>query len=193
MTRTDMALICAGIVIVVFLAMWLGWRARARRDALTLGSAPELRGDVIASFDRLQYVSTTPVGEPLTRVAAPGLRYRGRASVTVRHDGVTVQVIGEQPVHLPATRIIGATAAARRVGKAVEEGGLALLVWREATGSADPQKSESRELESSFRFDDREQQQLFSESITQISGRAASFGAAAEHKNPQHITKEEHA
>jgi len=40
-------------------------------------------GELIAEFSRVLYVSTTPVGEPLSRVAAPGLRYRGQAEIAV--------------------------------------------------------------------------------------------------------------
>jgi hypothetical protein len=159
MSRPLFALIFMLIVAVVFLAMWLGWRARARRDAnvLTYGSAPV--GAVLAEFERVLYVSTTPVGEPLVRVAAPGLRYRGNAALTVREGGVTIDIDGESPVHFSANQLRGSASAGRRVGKAVEAGGLALMRW----------DSGDRHLESSFRFAHYSDQLRFNAAIDQIS------------------------
>lgn len=158
MTRPIFTIISILFVLIVLLAMWWGWRARARRDAGVLASSEAPKGALIAQFARVFYVSTTPVGQPLTRVAAPGLRYRGRADLTVRRDGVTVEIDGEQPVHLLAAQLEGSGLAGRRVGKAVEEGGLALLRWR----------SGERDLESSFRFDEAAEQRRFIDAIAQI-------------------------
>lgn len=166
--RLVFTLIWIAIVVLALAAMWWGWRARARRDAAVLGSAVELSGEVLAQFDRVQYVSTTPVGEPLTRVAAPGLRYRGPAEITVRLDGVTIAVAGERPVHLDVARVTGAGSASRRVGKAVESGGLALLHWRDGT------QPDARELESSFRFAERDDQLQFSEAVERLTAGAPS-------------------
>lgn len=158
MSRLLFTLIWVAFVALVFAGMWWGWRARSRRDADVLGAAIAPAGAVVAEFPRAYYVSTTPVGEPLTRVAAPGLRYRGYAEVTVREDGVSVEVRGERPVQLAADQLRSSGSAARRVGKAVEPGGLALLRWRGG----------ERELESSFRFDDRAQQRRFTEAVDSI-------------------------
>ncbi|MFC6235267.1 hypothetical protein ACFPZL_09265, partial [Leucobacter soli] len=122
-------------------------------------SAPA--GEVLASFaERVLYVSTTPADDPLARVSIPGLRYRGYACLTVRTDGVTLEVVGEAPVHFAADQILGYGTAGRRAGKAVESGGLALLRW-----SAD-----GRELESSFRFTDRADQVRFAAAVDRVAG-----------------------
>lgn len=160
MNRTVFTLIIVAIVVVVFLAMWLAWRARARRDATVLGAVSAPTGAVLEQFDRVFYVSTTPDGEPLVRVAAPGLRYRGRAQLTIREDGVTIEVDGETPVHLDRAMLRGSSAAGRRVGKAVESGGLGLLLW----------STEDRQLESSFRFENAAEQQRFATAIDRLSG-----------------------
>jgi hypothetical protein len=159
MSRPLFTLIWVAFVVLVLAGMWWGWRARSRRDADVLGAATAPAGTVVAEFPRAYYVSTTPVGEPLSRVAAPGLRYRGYAEVTVREDGVTVEVRGERPVQLAAGQLRGSGSAGRRVGKAVEPGGLALLRW----------SAGERELESSFRFDDRAEQRRFAEAVDRIS------------------------
>lgn len=161
--RLAFTLIWIAIVLLAFAAMWWGWRARARRDAGVLGASAAPVGELVARFGsagEVQYVSTTPAGEPLTRVAAPGLRYRGPAEIAVHLDGATVEVAGERPVHLAAAQLLGGGVASRRVGKAVEAGGLALLRWR----------SGDRELESSFRFASREEQERFVRAIDEISG-----------------------
>lgn len=165
MNRLIFALVWIAIVGVVLAAMWWGWRRRTQRDAGVHGVAV-LAGEVLATFTDVQYVSTTPVGEPLVRVAAPGLRYRGFAEITVRRDGVTVQVRGELPVHLHADDIVGSATVSRRIGKAVERDGLALLVWR----------SDDRELESSFRFAQRADQSSFGALVAEIAW--ADSGAA---------------
>ena len=158
MSRPVFALIFAAIVILAFIGMWWGWRARARRDADVRGTQLAPSGELLAEFHELSYVSTTPVGEPLVRVAAPGLRYRGRAHVAVFRDGVTVQVTGEQPVHFSLAQLRGSGSAGVRVGKAVEKDGLALLCW----------DAGDRALESSFRFDDAAKQREFTEAIEAI-------------------------
>lgn len=159
MSRTTFTLILVAVVVVVFAAMWLAWRERARRDAAVLGEANAPVGELVAEFARVLYVSTTPVGEPLVRVAAPGLRYRGQAEIVVREDGATVQVRGEQPVHFSADRLHGSGSASGRIGKAVERDGLALIKWQAG----------DRELESSFRFDNKAEQRRFTAAIDQIS------------------------
>lgn len=176
MNRTGFMILMVAIVAVAFVAMWLAWRARARRDAGVLGAAAALRGEVLARFDRLQYVSTTPVGDPMARVAAPGLRYRGPAELVVQRDGVTIRVAGESPVQVPAAQIDGTGTAGRRAGKAVEAEGLALLRWH---SDADP-----RELESSFRFAEKDEQRRFSDTIHEIVG-ADTISRADEPGNTQ--------
>ena len=181
MSRTLFALIAIAIVVVILLVMWLGWRARSRRDAGVRGSTVAPTGALIAEFSRVLYVSTTPVGEPLVRVAAPGLRYRGQAEIRVYEDGVTVEVVGEEPTHFDASQLRGSAAASRRVGKAVEHDGLGLMLW---IAAPDPLRSDGpddpRILESSFRFESKAEQNRFAEAITQISHSVAENPASQE-------------
>lgn len=183
MSRTLFAVIVVAVVIIAFLAMWLGWRARARRDAGVLASSALPVGELIAEFSRLLYVSTTPVGEPLTRVAAPGLRYRGPAEIAVRSDGVAVTIAGEDPTYIEAAQLRGSDSAGRRVGKAVEHDGLALLRW---VSTAD-----SRELESSFRFESKADQQRFVEAIDAITPTEFKLSSALGAENQDHNANQE--
>ncbi|GAA1319434.1 hypothetical protein ACFSWE_06105 [Leucobacter albus] len=145
MTRTMFLIIWLIIAAGILTFMAIAWRARKRRDAgLALPDA-NLAGDVLAAFTHVGYVSTTPIGSPLERVAIPGLTFKGWADVTVRRDGVEIAVQGERPVEIPAAQLRGTDAAGRRIGKVVERDGLALLQWESVAAG-------SRDLESSFRF-----------------------------------------
>ena len=183
MNRTLFTVIVVAIVIIVFLAMWLGWRARARRDAGVAASSVRPVGELIAEFAGVLYVATTPVGEPLTRVAAPGLRYRGRAEIMVRRDGVSVAIAGEDPTYIEASQLRGSDSAGRRVGKAVERDGLALLRW---VSTAD-----SRELESSFRFESKADQHRFAAAIDAITPEEFKVSTASDAENQDHNASQE--
>lgn len=162
MSLATMAVIVAALTALIFLGMWLGWRSRQRRGERIPTSTEPVGGEVIAEFPRAGYVSTTPVGEPFTRIAIPGLTYKGNATVTVRTGGVSIQVTGEHAVHLHAAQILGQHTARARVGKAVERDGLHLLAW--ATDETD--------VESAFRFSSYAEQQRFAlaiDALTQTS------------------------
>ncbi|UOQ58672.1 hypothetical protein MUN78_07580 [Leucobacter allii] len=165
--------VMAAIAAVILAAMWLGWRARSRRDAGIDVGAAELAGAPLAAFPHAGYVSTTPAGAPFQRLAIPGLRYKGFADVTVRADGVEIAVTGEAPIGIPADRITGTGTAGGRVGKAVERDGLSLLRWR-AAGSAVP------ELESGFRFTGPEEQLRFAEAVAAIAPHQTHTNASQE-------------
>lgn len=164
MSRTAFAFLMAGIAGVVLIAMVVAWRARIRREPAVQGLGAAPTGEVIVSFPKASYVSTTPVGAPFERAAIPGLQYKGYAALTVQSDAVTIEVTGEAPVHIPSKNVVGSTTAGGRIGKVVERDGLSLLVWR-----ADSPGTESRELESSFRFSNPSEQQAFAEAIEKMS------------------------
>lgn len=129
MERLLPALLLVVVVVLAALGMALSWRARRRRGA-ALGTptpAPADAGEVLAAAEVL-YVATTLAGEPLQRVAVPGLGFRARGSATVHPLGIVLDLDGGSPVLLPAEGLeVGrATWAIDRV---VEPGGLLLLAW----------------------------------------------------------------
>lgn len=142
--------------------MVLAWRARKRRDSGYALPSSGLVGESIATFTHAGYVSTTPTGAPFERIAVPGLAFKGWADVTVREDGVTIEVTGEQPVEIARAQILGSATASGRAGKAVERDGLALLRWAPGSGS-------HAELESSFRFDTSAEQIRFADAIALLA------------------------
>ncbi|MFT4232736.1 MAG: hypothetical protein QM606_08200 [Leucobacter sp.] len=168
MTQTTYVIVMAAIAALALIGMGIGWRRRAKRDTGIAAPDAELSGEVLVRFRRASYVSTTPVGAPLDRVSIPALRYKGFAELTVRRDGVTIAVTGEQPVSIPAAQLRGTDTAGGRIGKAVERDGLSLLRWVPgvSTGSTD---TAERTLESGFRLANPAEQAAFAEAIDHIS------------------------
>ncbi|MEN2737515.1 hypothetical protein ABCS02_06965 [Microbacterium sp. X-17] len=125
------------VVIVVLALALVGWRRRVRRDAPAGGGypAPETVAAVTASSEVL-YVATTKAGEPLERLALPGLSYRGRGTVEVSGDGVQLRVTGEPPVFIPATALTGVGAATVTIDRVVERDGLLRLGWTTSGGAS---------------------------------------------------------
>lgn len=190
MSRTTFIILMSSIAVLAFVGMWIAWRGRARRDAAVVSEAPQpvLTGAQLAHFPRASYVSTTPAGAPLERVAIPGLRYKGYAAVTIHGDGVTIAVTGEAPVTIPAAQIIGAGTAGGRIGKAVEPCGLSLLRWAlPAPGG------EARELESSFRLADPAEQARFADAVAAVRQSESAGSAADTQTNTTHPTIQEEA
>jgi hypothetical protein len=112
--------------------MWLGWRARGRRQA-GLPAPPEppetLTGDVLDGVDAT-YVSTTTAGQYLDRVVAHGLGVRSAAVVRVATGGVLVERTGAPDVWIPTASLRGARLERGMVGKFVDRDGLVVLTWR---------------------------------------------------------------
>ena len=176
MNRFSFGVLMILIAVTVLIAIWVGWRAVRARGARLASPNAQLSGEVIDTFSRVSYVSTTPAGAPFERVAIPGLEYKGYAEVEIFRDGVSIAVTGASPVGLSATQILGAATAQGRIGKVVERDGLSLLRWvatpvagavSAAVSAAD--KDTSVELESSFRFADPALQHRFAEAIAKIS------------------------
>lgn len=170
MSRTMFLILWLVIASGILTFMALAWRARNRRDAGLALPDHGLAGDVVQKFEHVGYVSTTPAGAPLERLAIPGLRYKGWADVTVRRDGVEIAVTGERPVHLAAASVRGTDSAGGRIGKVVERDGLALLGWEGIDG---------RPVESSFRFSTVGDQRRFAAAVGEIAP-----GTATENFSP---------
>jgi hypothetical protein len=160
--------ILAVVVIVLALAI-VGWRRRVRRDASAGGgySTPGTLSAPSAETEAL-YVATTRAGQHLERLAVPGLAFRGSATVTVRREGVTIAVTGEQPVFVPAAVVTGVGAASVAIDRAVERDGLLRLGWTTSGGTA---------ADSYFRVVDPARRAQLAAAIEDIVPRAEAPGA----------------
>ncbi|MFC5338323.1 hypothetical protein [Leucobacter denitrificans] len=164
MNRITFLLIWIAIAAAIFTFMAIAWRARKRRDASLSPASIGLADQPIATFAHVSYVSTTPVGEPFVRVAVPGLSYKGWADVAVHREGVAIQVTGEPRIEISADRVRGTDTARGRIGKVVERDGISLLQWEALQAGSD-----TRALESGFRFDTPAEQRRFAAAISEMN------------------------
>jgi hypothetical protein len=133
--QTSVLIVVALAVVLIGLMAW-GWVRRTRRDAQPLTGTRALPdgADVIAVHEGL-YVATTRAGEPLQRIAAPGLRFRSRAAITVADAGVALDLPGQDRLVVPAERIDDVAQATVAIDRVVERDGLVRLTWRTDPGT----------------------------------------------------------
>jgi hypothetical protein len=123
-----------GIVVVFLLVllalMFVGWRARQRRQAglPEPERVPQQLGEIRGEFDGF-YVATTAAGDPLNRIAVRGLGYRSRAHITVADAGIVLAIRGEHAVFIAADALREVTRATWTIDRVVEPGGLVLIGW----------------------------------------------------------------
>lgn len=131
MDRFGPTAIIVGIVVLAVVGMFLGWRARvAKNEGLSVPSpVPESTGETLATGTGL-YVATTLAAQPFERVAAHGLGFRARASITVSRDGIAIDAAGRQPYFIATTALDAVERATWAIDKAVEPGGLVVVTWR---------------------------------------------------------------
>jgi hypothetical protein len=128
---TAVALVVLG-VLLAWALMYLGWRARVRRQG-DLPAPPPPPADLAERAGRdgveATYVSTTRAADWLDRVAAHGLGVRSAARVLVAADGVVVARTGAPDVFTPAAALAAVRRETVRAGKAVPGSGLVVWDW----------------------------------------------------------------
>ena len=120
--------VLGGFAVVIILGV-IGWTTRRRRQRNIPAPQPMPAdiGDVRAEFDGF-YVSTTPDGQPLNRIAVRGLGFRARATIAVADRGIVLALPGNN-VWIPAEMIREVTRSNYTIDRVVEPGGLVLLAW----------------------------------------------------------------
>jgi hypothetical protein len=142
-TRTRLLIyVLIGFVVIIGLAI-LGWTARRRRQRSIPApeSMPADIGTVRGEFDGF-YVSTTPEGQPLNRIAVRGLGFRARATIAVADRGVVLALPGNN-VFIPRESIREVTRSNYTIDRVVEPGGLVLLAWTLGTGTPNETRLDS--------------------------------------------------
>ncbi len=129
---------------------------KAQESALPEPSRPTQLTAGIAAF----YVSTVFADSPLKRVWAWGLGGRGKALVTVEHDGVSIERQGELGLFISRDALTGVSRASATIDKGVEKDGLIALIWRLG----------SEELATHLRIVSRSQRQEFENAIREHFG-----------------------
>lgn len=144
MDRITSTVIIVGVIVLALAAMLLGWRALVRRNGglISPDSVPDSVGEVIAG-DKGLYVATTLAERPFERVAAHGLGFQSRSTVTIATNGITVARTGSSPFFIGSDSVLAVQRATWAIDKAVEPGGLVVITWRLG----------ETELDSYFRMD----------------------------------------
>jgi hypothetical protein len=151
-TRTTLLIyVLIGFVVIIGLAI-LGWTMRRRRQRNIPAPVPMPAdiGAVRGEFDGF-YVSTTPEGQPLNRIAVRGLGFRARVTIAVADEGVVLALPGNN-IFIPRADLREVTRANYTIDRVVEPGGLVLLAWTLGAGSP----NETR-VDSYLRVDETEQ------------------------------------
>lgn len=119
-------------IVIVGVVAWLmlrSWKRRTVRDeTLSAYPLPAEHGDPVLETEVL-YVATTPVGQPLERLAVQGLAFRGAAHLEVWPEGLVVRIAGEAATFVPADRIVSAGEATYVIDRGVEPEGLVAIQW----------------------------------------------------------------
>ena len=110
------------------------WRRRVREQSVgfsapaeTLALSPDLSAN--AETVQAQYVATTFAGEPLNRVTAHGLGFRGRAAVTASAAGILIDRRAERALAIESDSISGVDFVQAVIDRATEKNGLVAINW----------------------------------------------------------------
>ena len=131
MDRFLPTVIIGAVIVLAVIGMFLGWRARVRKYSAFVApaSVPDSIGGVV-TVDHGLYVATTLAGQPLERVAAHGLGFRARVTVTITPTGLVIAPVGRHPFFVDRASIVAVNRATWTIDKVVEPGGLVVVTWR---------------------------------------------------------------
>lgn len=129
MDRPVLQAIVVAFLAVLLLLMFLGWRARRRRqrDIVPLTVAPSDLGTTLATLAG-KYVATTASGDPLDRIAVHGLGFRSNVVAVVASSGILLQLPG-QDLFVPLADLRDVRRATWTIDRVVEKDGLHLIEW----------------------------------------------------------------
>jgi hypothetical protein len=130
MDRLTPTLVIVGILVLVFVGLALGWRARRRRQVAlpALATPPAGIGEALATDDGF-YVATTRADSPTDRIAVRGLGFRARAGVAVHPEGVVLTIAGQPVAFIPTAAIDGVGRATWTIDRVVGKDGLVFVRW----------------------------------------------------------------
>lgn len=130
MDRVTPTLVIVAVLVLVFVGLALGWRARQRRQAAlpALDLPPAELGAPLVVDDGF-YVATTRADAPTDRIAVRGLGFRARAGVAVHPEGVVLSIAGRPDAFIPTSAIIGVGRATWTIDRVVGTDGLVFVRW----------------------------------------------------------------
>ena len=138
MDKLPIALGILAVLVIVFLLLARGWRARQRRQSgIGEPAAPPADLGTATFTDDLLYVATTRADAPLDRVTVAGLGYRARAVVSTAPSGIVLDLAGRGPVFIPKSAIRGVGRATWTIDRVVDTDGLIFVRWMLGTTEID--------------------------------------------------------
>jgi hypothetical protein len=147
--RTVLTLAIVVFFVLCVLAMWWGYRNRARRQDAVLPEFPQPPKDL--SADLLEpatgvYISTTTAKSWQDRVAIGDIGFRAAATLRLTGDGLLFDREGADRVWIPAGSVVSARTDRAIAGKVMSRDGLLVVRWRLG----------EHELDTGFRGDDKD-------------------------------------
>jgi hypothetical protein len=125
------SLLLLGVVVLVYVGMWLGWRRRGRKHELPpLEPAPPVAGLPEPTLTGgARYFGTTVAGDWLDRVVARGLGARSSCRLNLSGEGLDVVRLAGS-FRIAASALRGARHDQGIAGKVVPPHGLLVVTWQ---------------------------------------------------------------
>ncbi len=143
-------LVMLAVVCAVYLAMWVGWRNRGRRQADVpplAGVREPGTGDAASRTAEGRYYGTTVAGRWMDRVVVHGLGVRSPCTLRLTHAGLDV-LRGALSFFVARADLVGARRERGIAGKVVPPDGILVVTWRHGDAGAAPQHT----FDSGFRL-----------------------------------------
>lgn len=154
MTRTLLTIAVIAFFVLCLLAMWIGWRRRARRQGIVLPEFPHPPADLEQRTPQLEttgvYVSTVNAGDWQDRITVGDIGHRAAGTLRWYREGLLIDRKGASALWLPAESIVDARTDRALAGKVMGTEGLLVVRWRLGA----PETGD-HELDTGFRGDDK--------------------------------------
>ena len=161
-------LVMLALVLLIYLGMWRGWRARGQRqaDVPALHPVPSGAGTVLRSADG-RYYATTTAGNWMDRVVVHDLGVRSPCTLRLTPDGL--EVLREPHSFFVARAdLLGARRDRGTAGKVVPPYGVLVLSWRHPGVAAGPD-ADQHLFDSGFRLQHAEEHDAWVDAITTLT------------------------
>jgi hypothetical protein len=140
------------IVILIAIAVGIGYRKKRLTESSQIA---EFKDPADCEGVACLYVSTVFASSPLRRVLAHGMGPRGRASVSIGQQGISVCRQGERGFLIPRESLVGVEKSTATIDRAVEPGGLTSIAWIH----------DSNQLVTNVRFQNRQEREMFEKEV----------------------------
>ena len=168
-------LVILALVLLIYVGMWRGWRARGRRQSdVPPLHPPAAEADAASTTLRTaegRYFATTTAGDWMDRVVVHGLGVRSTCTLRLTPDGLQVQ---REPHSFAVARadLLGARRDRGTAGKVVPPYGVLVITWRHPGHAAGPD-AQQHVLDSGFRLQHAEEHDAWVAAITALTSQPA--------------------